>query len=264
MNIPDPVTTGLTVAALQQLAKQTQDFIGAISGHPGESLGTFLGNIGRRRLNNAEGTVERAHFTLLNIGVKPKDIPLKIVLPLLEGASLEEDPRLQEKWANLLANAADPRQRDNISTIFQSVLRDLSPMDAAFLDAIHAAWMGKATRWLYGSFSEQELKVVFTRAGLARVGWAEGSQYRSDPEIDPNADNELSRDLDDFNTSLEILLRAGLLRPITETEALHVTDFHSEVAPAAGSTIPVYTSTYFNYSSFGQRFVKACQPPPHN
>ncbi len=184
-----------------------------------------------------------------------------MVQPLLEGASLEEDPGLRTKWVNLLANAADPRRRRDISSAFQAVLRDLSPMNAAFLDSIYSSWMRKGNRWPYRSFSTEELKVVFTSAGLARVGCAEGSQYRFSVDPKSSDDDKLSGDLEDFNTSMDLLLRSSLLRCITETEALHLTDSHDDIAPAAGGTVPVHTTTHYELSSFGQRFVKACEPP---
>ena len=43
-----------------------------------------------------------------NIGIKA--IPTKILVPLLENASLEEDEELQEKWANMIGNLADSEQ----------------------------------------------------------------------------------------------------------------------------------------------------------
>ncbi len=40
--------------------------------------------------------------------VSPTSVPLRTLLPLLEGAALEEDDDLSTKWAALLANAATP------------------------------------------------------------------------------------------------------------------------------------------------------------
>jgi len=40
--------------------------------------------------------------------VSPTSVPLRTLLPLLEGAALEEDDDLSTKWAALLANATTP------------------------------------------------------------------------------------------------------------------------------------------------------------
>jgi hypothetical protein len=42
--------------------------------------------------------------------INPKAIPLKLLYPLLENASLEEDEILQDKWAILLSNLVDSEQ----------------------------------------------------------------------------------------------------------------------------------------------------------
>jgi hypothetical protein len=47
---------------------------------------------------------------------------------VLEGGSLQEDAELQDKWANLLANAADPRQGVPVSPVFAEVLKMRIPM----------------------------------------------------------------------------------------------------------------------------------------
>lgn len=39
--------------------------------------------------------------------VKLKEIPIKILVPLLDKASLEEDERLQDKWSKMLTNMVD-------------------------------------------------------------------------------------------------------------------------------------------------------------
>lgn len=96
----DPFALGVTAAtAAAILAKQGQDFVAAVSGHPGETIGTILGRMAKRRLDNAQVIGGMAHLTLLNLGVKPQEIPLPVLGPLLEGASFQDEPPMQEIWA---------------------------------------------------------------------------------------------------------------------------------------------------------------------
>jgi hypothetical protein len=81
--------------------------------------------LGRRRFQNVEAIGNKAHFILLNIGVAAKEVPLNIIHPLIGAASLQEDPELQEIWANLLANAADPREVREVSPIFSDILKEM-------------------------------------------------------------------------------------------------------------------------------------------
>jgi hypothetical protein len=57
------------------MAKQAYDFIAAASSHPGESIGTILGEITRRRRQKVEAGEDLAYLTLLNIGVRASKIP---------------------------------------------------------------------------------------------------------------------------------------------------------------------------------------------
>lgn len=70
-------------------------------------------------------------------GVDPKRIPDPIWLPSLQEASLQDDEALQDTWANLLANAADPRGVNPVSTTFVSILKELGPREVKLLDELY-------------------------------------------------------------------------------------------------------------------------------
>src|SRR5580658_3981492 len=52
--------------------------------------------------------VEKAEKMAKDAGFTPQAVPPKILFPLLEGASFEENEDLHDMWAALLANAASP------------------------------------------------------------------------------------------------------------------------------------------------------------
>ena len=76
----------------------------------------------------------------------PKAIPLRLAIPFLEAATLEDDETLQERWARLLANAMDPDFEGNIERCFGSVLEELSPVDCLVLEALAAFWRAESQR----------------------------------------------------------------------------------------------------------------------
>jgi hypothetical protein len=67
-------------------------------------------------------------------GFTPKAVPIKLLFPLLEGASLEEDENLHTMWAALLANAANPDTPELVHPSFIGTLKQLSPDDAKALE----------------------------------------------------------------------------------------------------------------------------------
>jgi hypothetical protein len=68
-----------------------------------------------------------------------RKIPLKIALPLLENATLEEDDDLQEVWARLLVNSGDANSGIQSLTAFGSVLAEMSAPDVQNLAHIELA-----------------------------------------------------------------------------------------------------------------------------
>src|SRR6266404_9326374 len=55
--------------------------------------------------------VEKAERMAQEAGFTPQAVPPKILFPLLEGVSFEEDEDLHSMWAALLANAASSEHR---------------------------------------------------------------------------------------------------------------------------------------------------------
>lgn len=64
-----------------------------------------------------------------------KQIDLKALFPLLEGASLEEDNTIQEMWANLFVNYIDTSVNLTV-TVYPSILSQLSTQDFEVLNHI--------------------------------------------------------------------------------------------------------------------------------
>ncbi|MCL4852992.1 MAG: DUF2806 domain-containing protein [Bryobacteraceae bacterium] len=137
----EPTSTELmaaaTKASVDLAQKETESFLNVVLGEPLREVGGLLKDkVSARRHRNLVKIVLAAKECLSRAGVSPKEVPLKIIHPLLDAASLEEEPALQDLWAKLLANCADPERKQPISTIFLNVLRELTVVEAQFLDHI--------------------------------------------------------------------------------------------------------------------------------
>ena len=62
---------------------------------------------------------------------------------LVEKASLEEDPTVQEMWSTLLANAATAKARDGLHRLCVEVLAGISPKEALILRHVYARYQQK-------------------------------------------------------------------------------------------------------------------------
>ena len=90
----------------------------------------------RKRVSRAQELVERAAYQLQAHGHEPKSVPGRVLMPLLESGSLEEDERLKEVWANLLARAASSIVPEVLPT-YSAMLARLSPKEVEILNSLY-------------------------------------------------------------------------------------------------------------------------------
>jgi hypothetical protein len=87
------------------------------------------------RINNVGRLVETAAMSLTASGIEANPVPGRVLFPILERGSLEDDETLQAAWAALLASAsASP---DEILPAFAHILAELSPDEARLLNRIY-------------------------------------------------------------------------------------------------------------------------------
>jgi len=87
----------------------------------------------RQRLMVRAVTVQRE----LGLGDPDRAVPLKVAIPLFQGASLEDDDSLQDRWVNLLINAAYSESSVEVERAYVEILSQLNPLEAQILDAIY-------------------------------------------------------------------------------------------------------------------------------
>lgn len=132
------IGTALAKSGIPAAFEAAKEFLGKIAGPATEEVGLLLQDKVRiYRFGNQLKMLAKAQKMLDDAGVSPISIPLRTLLPLLEGAALEEEDDLSTKWAALLANAATPHSPVDIYPSFPHILSQLSPRDARVLDAIY-------------------------------------------------------------------------------------------------------------------------------
>ena len=87
-----------------------KEFIGKLVGPSIEELGLFLSdNVKFLRYKNQIRILLKAKSYVEKRNISTKEIPIKILVPLLEQASLEENEELQDKWAKMITNLVDSK-----------------------------------------------------------------------------------------------------------------------------------------------------------
>lgn len=122
-----------SVEAVKNLATFLDGAFGNIISN---SVGLLSDKLAYYRLTQAIALQETVDARLQERGVNKKYIPVSFGLPIIEHATVEEEPVLQEKWANLLTNALDSTYEKPMRRNFSTILADLEPIDAQILDMI--------------------------------------------------------------------------------------------------------------------------------
>jgi hypothetical protein len=96
--------------------------------------------IGQRAAERAElrriRFYARAKEMCDDAGITPGEIGLKLLRPIDEGATLEEEDTMVDKWAALLANASAGDAGAPVAVAFPRILADLTAGEAEILDRL--------------------------------------------------------------------------------------------------------------------------------
>ena len=130
-------TTGKAIDA----AREAGGFIARfISGPLEQGIGIFEDRLKYTRWERQIRLWKRADAFLKQEGLSAptKAVPLKLAVPLLQAATLEDNDELQDKWAALLVNAANADCSFEIQRSFIDILEQLTPLEAKILDVLYS------------------------------------------------------------------------------------------------------------------------------
>ncbi|OGL32088.1 hypothetical protein A3F64_00800 [Candidatus Saccharibacteria bacterium RIFCSPHIGHO2_12_FULL_42_8] len=119
-----------------EISKSEIELLGKIVPRAIRELGGIFGDkVALWRHNNAIDNLKIANKKIKESGLPIKEVPMKILYPLLENSSLEEEKDVREKWANLLANAIT--QSHPVKPNYAEILKELSPLEVRILDQLY-------------------------------------------------------------------------------------------------------------------------------
>jgi hypothetical protein len=129
-------TTGKVTDAVREFGGFVVKYI---DGPLEQAVGIVKDHLIYTRWKRAVRMMDRATYYQKELGHSSptQALPLNLAIPILQAGSLEEDDSLQDRYALLLANAADANAATEIRRAFVSILEDLTPLDVEILDAIY-------------------------------------------------------------------------------------------------------------------------------
>jgi hypothetical protein len=237
---------------IAKAVKPLVDNLARLTGPLSEELGLYFGDKVRAfRHRNITTIVDGSVKRLEEVGKPVEPVPPRLLLPILDAASLEDNPTLQDMWSGLLASASD--QADNMSPSYAETLKALKPIEARSVQVLYD-FLTESGAPTLGSDLDVESRLIF---GL---GLAVGESIA--PVL-----------------IMETLERLGLIRRkydlhrnpnLESTYVFPVEPFHPQ-SQVFGATWRSYNSASpeplpeviydFAFTSYGVQFMRACQGP---
>lgn len=125
----------ITVGVQGDQAAITKFFSGIVPDFLKDGVGILSDQVKLWRWSNQINIIKKAQNKIEESGLSKKQIPLKVLVPIIQNSSLEQDENMQEKWANMLANAATDNVE--ISPNYAAILNELSPIEVSILNKIY-------------------------------------------------------------------------------------------------------------------------------
>lgn len=226
MGTPEEDGLELAKEGIKNFLAPVTDVLNQLLGPAATEIGLSLGDSFRVwRLKRTVRLLEEVRQIAVDAGLHLKPVAPRLLFPLLEAASLEDDRDLHERWVALLTNAARTDYDSEILPSFPDILKQLTSEEAQFLD--------KACDEV-----EHETQERLQR-GVPHIG----DQPMLDVPIDRGTVESINRML------VDNMLRLGLL-----TAKLRF-GYGGGEADIFDAPNPVHLTGY------GKAFVKACRLP---
>jgi len=185
--------------AQKHLVDKAVSFLEKIVNPPLKELGGLLSDkVKFWRFKNQINIILQAENFLKEKNIKPKKIPLKILYPLLQYSSWEEDKYMKRKWASLLANATNSKYSNDINLNYVEILNQITPLEAKILD------------YLYGAYNS--IRDIDLRRGDKITPPRHTSFHKQ------LAGNCLKIPEEEFNIFIDNLYRLNLIQPVEYTK----------------------------------------------
>jgi hypothetical protein len=124
------------ISGLEQASEIVKSFVEKVLAPPAEEIGQiFAESIRYYRAIKEIKIINKVEAYFKEKNIKTKKISLKLLAPLLEQSSLEEDESLQDKWAALFANTVS-EGKDLDTPVYINILSQLTRADAEVFEII--------------------------------------------------------------------------------------------------------------------------------
>lgn len=239
----------------KQILDKSESLIKTLFGPSFDELGGMISDqIKLRRFKNQLKIFTKAQEILKEKNIDPKKVSLKVLAPLIELSSYEEEESLQQKWAQLTAHVIV----NNSDIVFQqnciSILNKISNEEAVFLDKLYSLLNEKKLLR-----EEKDSLMVEKYPNLYRSNLNKSLL----PHEFKFSINEVSKKLDLSNKILDFqlsnIVALGLLNWDTLVEVNAEKNDEDPENKNIDVDVDVFNYDSFVFTSLGLKFVEVCK-----
>lgn len=122
----------------KQILEKGEQAIKAVLGPSIKEISeTFADNFRLRRFKNQTKILIKANEHIKKLGFDPKKIDLKVLAPLVQLSSLEENQDLQQRWAKLITNIVRVDGQTLLKQNSIEIISKISNEEAQLIDFLH-------------------------------------------------------------------------------------------------------------------------------
>jgi len=229
-------------------------FLRKLLGPATTELGLFVGDeIKYRRFKNQVKIFTKAEELLKSKSINPRQINLKIIVPLIEYSSLEEEEKGQLIWANVIANISSYETESALNLKCIEVLKEITPNEIVLLDVFY-------------NIFEKEKKETIEKYKDYQWFKEMGNVSPENSIFSPWAFNkQLNLNENQVDLYVDRLISFGILK--YENPILQEDEYSEDIQDIfSGTTKSIEMKTYelktserVHFTNFGLYFVKICK-----
>lgn len=236
----------------KQILDKSEALLKGLFGQSFDEIGGMIADQVRlRRFKNQITIFTKAQKILKEKKIDPKKVSLKVLAPLIEYSSYEEEESIQDKWsyltAHILENSSDVTFQQNCI----GILNKISSEEAMFLDNLYLSFLKKRR--------ERQNKEKERYAQMkVKIPVRELDQYPLDHfPFNVNEKFGFAKNRIEFLASNLIAL--GLLKWETEVEVDASKSSEDPEDTAIDVDVTVDNNYYFIFTQLGIKFVEVCK-----
>ena len=238
---------------LSETINKAADLVHRLLGPVCDDIGAMISDSMKPyRAKNLVNTLRKTGRILSEAGLPANAVPTRLLFPIVDASSIEDNETLQEMWAGLLATAS--QQTDMVSPSFIETLKQLTPDDARHLEVVcqdsvkHFNEVREGSRYLSKNV---DLKDRICD-GMTLAPWAFGGfSFKGPEKFDVPS-----------NVYPDTYVRLGLIRATFEVKS----SFDKrDVAPRDYDdmhlTVDSEVDGWYEFTEYAVRFLEACHGP---